>query len=92
MHSKLEKIYFNFLKQIFEPICRFALKRGLKFQDLTEILKHSFISSAKEELSSLETEVNTSRLAVVTGLQRKDITRVLSFKDDQIKPNSEFLD
>lgn len=64
--------------KLLKPIARFALSRGLKLQELIDSLKSACLEVATEDLKKRGTEVNTSRLSVVTGLQRKEIRKLLS--------------
>lgn len=68
----------NSIVALLKPIIRFGLRRGFAFQELSECLKHALVAVAKEELTKKQSSENVSRLSVITGLQRKDIKRLLN--------------
>lgn len=62
-------------RQLFRPIVRLALHFGLKHKDLDEILRHALIDEALSQTQADQhKKPNVSRLAVITGLQRKDVS------------------
>lgn len=60
------------------PVVRFCIKRGVRFQDFSEIAKGLFVAAAQEEIEQADTKVTSSRLSAMTGLQRREVTRTLS--------------
>lgn len=68
---------FSALCKLMRPVVNFCLRRGLKYQDLCEAAKLTFVADARAELEGNAGAVSTSRLSVLTGLQRKDISRLL---------------
>ena len=67
----------NFLNKLFKPIIRFCITHAVSFQDLTNILKESYLREASLELKKNENKLNISRLSVLTGINRKEIKRLL---------------
>lgn len=67
---------FRPMVRLAKPLIRFALKRGLRFQELAEVLKAGFVEVARENLVDQELDVTTSRLSVLTGLQRKEVSKI----------------
>ncbi len=63
----------DLLTHIFLPIARLAIGRGLGFRDLTDPLKRAFLRAASETVQGRATD---SRLALMTGLQRRDVVRL----------------
>jgi hypothetical protein len=69
---------------LLRPIVRLCLRQGIHFQDLSEALKRVFIDLAQREIglaasgSSGQPVANVSRISAATGLQRKDIRRLLN--------------
>lgn len=61
---------------LFRPVIRLALKNSFKFRDVVECLKIVFVRVAKEELLRANEEITISKLSVMTGLQRRDLTRL----------------
>ena len=76
MSIDLQRTLRTHFKRLCRPLLRLCVKYSLKFQDLNELLKEAFIEVAQEELARQGETVNVSRLAVVTGLQRKEVARL----------------
>ena len=66
----------RYLKQVLRPFARFALRHGLRMTDILETLRAAFVEVAVEELHRLSVKPSTSRLAVITGLSRREVQRV----------------
>lgn len=64
------------IAQLFKPVVRLAMRRGFRFQELLGVLKQACLEVSREQLVGRGQEVNTSRLAVLSGLQRKEIARI----------------
>jgi Family of unknown function (DUF6502) len=62
------------LTKILRPVARFALRHGLKVQDLTQALTQVLIDEACEELKSSGITKNISRISVMTGVHRKEVS------------------
>ncbi|MCB0344212.1 MAG: hypothetical protein KDD66_03810 [Bdellovibrionales bacterium] len=77
-HKNLE---FEVIQFLLRPIVRFCLRRAHSIQDFMEAAKIVFVDIAAEELKRAEERVNVSRLSVLTGLYRKDVTRI--YKEQQ---------
>lgn len=66
------------LLQILRPLAKFCLRRSLKIQEITEILKQALVESAHAELLEKGREATVSKLSVMTGLHRRDVMRLTS--------------
>lgn len=73
IQDKIQPRLVNF----FRPIARFCLKNSIKVQPAIEALKESFIIEAKNTLSTSDTKANVSRVSIITGLHRRDVTRLI---------------
>ena len=67
----------NFLNKALLGLAAICVRRGLRFQDVLDPLKEAFVRASQEELLMLEHTVNKSRIAAMTGLQRRDVERLL---------------
>lgn len=79
---------FTFLRRLFRSIAQLCLRRGLKVQSVFEALKLAFIDAAQDQLEKGGNEITISKLAVMTGLQRKDIKRLLDTESLTFKSNN----
>jgi len=62
--------------QLLGPLARLAVERGLKFQELKELLKQAFVNAALATDAASEEQTNVSRVATSTGLTRREVTRL----------------
>lgn len=74
------------LKVALRPLVRLALRSSLQFMDLVELLKSVFLEVAAEELTADGERVSVSRLSVMTGVHRKDATRLYRDGGEVKKP------
>ena len=75
------------MRRLIEPLIRFCLRHSFKFQDLLSVAKNTFVELAEEELSKTSAEVSVSRIAAITGLQRREVTRLLGSR--AVRPSNE---
>lgn len=68
----------RFVDMIFAPLARLLVARGLLFGEVTERLKLHYLRAAQGLAGPRATD---SRLSVMTGLQRRDITRLSALPD-----------
>lgn len=61
------------LDQLFRPIARLCIARGWRFADVAERLRKAFVDEALTGGGAIATD---SRIAVMTGLQRRDVARL----------------
>lgn len=66
------------LGELLRPAVRFALRRGIKIRTILESLKALLVEEARHELARIGEEDSVSKLAVMTGLQRREAQRVSS--------------
>jgi hypothetical protein len=58
------------------PIARFLLRNGVGYREFSEISKLAFVQVASDEYGIRGRKTNMSRVAVMTGLTRKEVRRV----------------
>lgn len=75
------------LRLLVRPLARFAIRHGLKVQQLTEALKQELTDAAEHELNKKQEKVNASRLSVITGIHRRDIRRIEETTDERVHQN-----
>lgn len=63
------------VRGVLRGVVRLCLRSSIHFQDLSEELKRVYVSVAKEELGLGGGQASLSRLSVMTGVHRKDVTR-----------------
>ena len=73
-HEILQKVIPGLLR----PVVRFCLNHSVKLGDVIDQLKVTFVRMATEELERRGESVSASRLSVLTGVHRKDISMILN--------------
>jgi len=58
------------------PLVRLMLRSGLTWKQAADILKQSFVEVAEHEYGVHGRVANASRVAILTGLNRRDVKRV----------------
>lgn len=76
--------YLSCFRILMRPLLRFCLRHNIKIQEIVEVCKSELVNLAQIELNQCKVEVTTSKLSVMTGLQRKDITKLSSRTETQV--------
>ncbi len=76
----------DILDPLLAPLSRFLIARGVLFPDLAERLKAHYVEAARQMAES-EGKATDSRISVLTGLQRREVTRLKGFEPRAAKPN-----
>jgi hypothetical protein len=85
MENNQRQILFAAISRMMRPLVRILLRNGISFQTFADIAKNQFVEVARSEFAIEGRKQSTSRIAVITGLTRKEVTRIfrLSFPGDQ---------
>lgn len=78
------------LKFILRAVVKFCLRHGVRFQQISDLLKDVFVSEGVAQLDACSAKFSVSKLAVMTGVHRKDITAILA-ADKQPVERSDIL-
>jgi len=73
---------------LLRPLARLALAKGVRFADMAEHMKRAYVDVAFD-LAKPKTPV--SRISVMTGLQRRDIARLLATPEDRAQKRPDAL-
>jgi hypothetical protein len=60
------------------PLVRWCLKRGIRSSQVEEILRESFVHEAQQEIQNAQGAFSVSKLSVMTGLHRTEVSRLLA--------------
>lgn len=66
------------ITRLLRPLVRVLISQGLTFPYLSNLLKTVYVDVARTEFRVDESEPSVSRLSVLTGLQRKDVNRIMA--------------
>jgi hypothetical protein len=76
MSKNPSSILYSALRKMFRPLVRILLRNGVSYAACADILKWVYVDVAKKESGKLGKEATLSRVAVLTGLTRKEACRV----------------
>jgi len=85
MENNQRQVLLAAIGRMMRPLIRILLRNGISFQTFADVAKNQFVEVARSEFGIEGRKQSTSRIAVITGLTRKDVTRIfrLSFPGDQ---------
>jgi hypothetical protein len=85
MENNQRQVLLSAIGRMMQPLIRILLRNGISFQTFADIAKNQFVEVARSEFGIEGRKQSTSRIAVITGLTRKEVTRIsrLSFPGDQ---------
>ena len=83
MNASSENPLERALEALLLPVVRLALKRGLAFGRFSEIVKRAYVSAARRDFTVPDRKLSVSRVAVVTGMTRKEASRLMQDDPDQ---------
>ena len=78
------------LERLLRPVVRLCLRQGIKLHDFVEVLKVTMVRVASEELNKEKDTSSLSRVSVMTGVHRKDVTRIAR-SDTPIQPKANLV-
>lgn len=85
MENNQRQVLLAAIGRLMRPLIRILLRNGISFQTFADIAKNQFVEVARSEFGIEGRKQSTSRIAVITGLTRKEVTRIFrpSFPGDQ---------
>lgn len=69
------QLYRKAIRRLLRPLIKIALQLGLPFQVFAEDVKKVFIEVAEDEFALSKRKQSAARVAIVTGISRKEISR-----------------
>lgn len=67
----------SILQAVLRPLVRFCLKRGVRLHEISESLRETLVQEAKALIEEASGESSVSKISVVTGLNRVEVTKLL---------------
>ena len=68
----------EFLSTVLEPVIRLMLRAGVTWKEFSELSKTKFVDVATADFGIRGRPTNASRVAILTGLDRRDVTKLRS--------------
>src|SRR6056297_3174712 len=76
MASATQRAILSACREFMKPLVRLLLKHGIGYREFSDICKSSFVAVASDEFGLRGRKTNMSRVAVMTGLSRKEVKKV----------------
>jgi hypothetical protein len=73
------------------PLARILLRAGINYRQFAEAAKHAFLEEAASERDARGRSANVSRIAVRTGLSRKEVARIRDKRPQQLAAASDLV-
>lgn len=70
------------LRLLFRPIARIMLRAGINWRELADVCKAVYVEVATEDFGIRGRPTNISRVAILTGLTRKEVRRLRTMLQD----------
>ena len=71
------------------PLVRILLRNGISYGEFTEVIRLAFVETALKDFKVTGRKATQTRVAVITGLTRKEVKRVIDeAMKDQYEPNA----
>jgi hypothetical protein len=76
MASVIHQAVLSACRQFMTPIVRLLLKNGIGYREFSDVCKSIFVDVASDDYGIRGRRTNMSRVAVMTGISRKEVRRV----------------
>jgi hypothetical protein len=74
--AQLQQTLTHAFLRLLKPMARILLRQGGSYAEFSELAKLAFVDVAENEFKIEGRKQNASRISVVTGLHRKDVTKI----------------
>jgi Family of unknown function (DUF6502) len=76
LDNELKQAAFSSFSILMRPVVRILLRCGVTWKELAELVKLLYVDVATEDYGKHGRPANASRVAILTGLSRRDVKRV----------------
>jgi len=90
MNNSIQLRMLNAVYACMLPVARLLLRSGITYQQFELVAKRAFVLEAANDPDSRGRPTNTSRIAVKTGLSRKDVKRLRDLLTAEPMPSKGF--
>lgn len=78
----MRSIILKSLLQLLKPLIRLLLRNGIAFAEFADTAKRAYVEVAYEDFAVPGRKQSASRIAVLTGIHRHEVAKVLGSKDE----------
>lgn len=76
MEQRISRSTLHACRQWLRPVARWLMRSGVTWKEFAELSREAFVHTALEEFGIRGRPTNVSRVALLTGLSRRDVRRV----------------
>lgn len=88
MGTNFDSAKLNCLRLMLKPILRFALRNAIGIKQFHELCKIACVEVSAEEIAKTSPKINVSRISVITGISRPEVTRIYVENKTQLDETS----
>jgi len=74
------------MRELLQPLAELAVGQGVLLATVEEMLKTAFVNAARNAVAKSGSERVVSRVSTVTGLNRREVTRLIQANTDVVAP------
>lgn len=74
--------------KLLRPLIRILLRHGVTYAQLSEVIKTVYVSIAAQEFKVPGKKMSKARIAIVTGLTRKEVQRISEKDEESAEPKA----
>lgn len=71
----------NAVMQLLRPLVRVLLRHGMAYEEFAELARRAYVDVAQRDFALAGRKQTTSRISVITGLNRKEVARLQALGD-----------
>ena len=88
METGLRSVALVACRAALKPLVRILLKHGVMHREFVELSKHVYVEAAREDYGLRGRPTNVARMVLLTGMDRKEVTRVKNLLERRSEPDS----
>lgn len=89
MNDKHQKPLVAAVLKLLRPLARILLRNGVSFNTFSDLAKWAYVDVATQEFGIEGRKQSTSRVSVITGLSRREVTRVRKLPRPDVTASTE---
>ena len=92
MREEMENSLAKMCRRLLKPVARLLLRSGMTYVEFAEVAKTTFVDVAIGEFGKHGRPANLSRVAIITGLGRREVSRIRDSIAHNVGSNGEAQD
>ncbi len=91
MSESVKETLLSAFRQLMRPLVRILLRHGVSYGEYADTAKTVFVEVAKKDFQLPGKKQTQSRIAIITGLTRKEVGRISDLLDNKASPSTSNL-